>query len=76
MIEFGEEAIGGRNQVLVLRRVVRAQGHPTREFGHEFGPIPIRERFEFLEQFLCGVRHEIRIPRCVLRVKFVDNPEA
>jgi hypothetical protein len=58
-IEVGE-AIGGRHQVFVLGQVVRSQGHPTREFGHEFGPIPIRQRVEFLDQLLGGLGHEIR----------------
>ena len=67
MIEFGKQAIGGRHQIVVLRQVVRAQRHPPREFRHELRPFPIRERLEFVEQLLRGLRHEIRVPFCVLR---------
>ena len=45
-IEFGKQAIGGLHQIVVLRQVVRSQGHPTREFRHELRPIPIRKRVE------------------------------
>jgi len=76
MIEFGKQAIGGRHQIVVLRQVVRGQGHPTREFRHELRPIPIRERLEFVEQLLGGLCHEIRVPFCVLRVKRVGDSEA
>jgi len=75
-IEFRKQAIGGRHQVVVVRQVVRGQGHPTREFGHEFGAIPIRERFDFIEQLFGSVSHEISVPRCVLLVKFVVDSEA
>jgi hypothetical protein len=75
-IEFGKQAIGGRHKIIVLRQVVRGQGDPTREFRYELRPIPIRERLEFVEQLLRGLRHEIRVPCCVLRVKLVCDSEA
>ena len=49
-----KKAIGSRNKILVLRQVVRRQGHSTRELGHKLASIPIRERVDFLEQFLSG----------------------
>ncbi len=70
-IEFSKQAIGGRHQIVVLRQVVRGQGHPTREFRDQFRAISIRERLEFVERLLRGFRHEIRVPFCVLRVKLV-----
>jgi len=57
-IEFGKQAIGDRNQIIVLRQVVRGQSHPTREFRYELRPIPIRERLKFVEQLLRGLHHE------------------
>jgi hypothetical protein len=75
-IEVSEQTIGNRHQVVVLRQVVRRQGHATRKFGDKFGPIPIRQRFEFFDQLLGGVRHGTRVPRCVLHVKFVVDSEA
>lgn len=74
-IKFREEAIGGCNEILVRRQVVRGQGRSTRELGHNLGPIPIRERVEFLEQFLSRGGHEIRVPRWILHVKSVGDPE-
>ena len=68
--------IDGGHEIFVLWQIVRRSGHPTREFGHKLGTIPIRERVAFLEQLLCGLRHEIRVPRCVRRVTFVGAPEA
>jgi hypothetical protein len=58
-IQVGKQAIGGRQQVFILRQVVRRQRHPTGKFGDELRPIPVRERFEFLDQLLGGVRHGI-----------------
>jgi hypothetical protein len=55
---------------------VRRQGHATRKFGDKFGPIPIRQRFEFFDQLLGGVRHRTSVPRCALHVKFVVDSEA
>src|SRR5436189_148021 len=73
MNEFERQAIGARHQVLVCRQVVRGQGHPTRDFRHEFRPIPVRQGLELVEEFLCGLRHGIRVPCCVLRVKPVAD---
>lgn len=51
------------------------QGRPTREFSYEFGPIPIRERFDLIERYLHGVNHETQVHRCVLRAKLVGDSE-
>lgn len=75
-IEIGEEAIGSGYGIFVLWQIVRSQGHPTREFGQDFRPILIRQRLEFLEQLLGGVRHEIRVARCVLCVKLAGDSQA
>ena len=72
-IEFGKQAISGRHQVIVLRHVVRSQGHSTCELRDELRPIPIRERLKFVEQFLRCFRHEIRVPCWALRVKLVGE---
>ena len=72
-IELSEEAIGDRDQIFVLRHVVRSQGHAAGELGHEFRPIQIRKRVEFLEQLFGGLRHEIRVPLCVYWAKFVKE---
>jgi hypothetical protein len=61
-IELGEYAIGGSNQILVVGQVVRRQGHPAREFGHDLRPILIRERFEVVEQLLRSGCHDQSVP--------------
>jgi hypothetical protein len=75
-IKVDEEAIGGRKQVFVLRQIVRSQGDAAGEFGHQFRPFPIWKRIEFVEQFLGGLDHEIRLAFCHLRVKFAGSSKA
>jgi hypothetical protein len=47
-----EEAVGSRNEVVVAGQTVRSQGHAAYQFSHEFRPIAVRKRFEFVEQLL------------------------
>ncbi len=67
--------IGCRNQVAILRQIVRREGCTAQKFGKEFRPILSRKRVEFVEQLLSGLGHEIRFARGVLRVKFVGESE-
>jgi hypothetical protein len=56
-IEVDEQAIGRRDQVVVLGKVMRSQGHAAEEFSQKFGPIHVWERLEFVEQPPDPVNH-------------------
>ena len=75
-VEFEEQAVGSPNEVVVVGQIVGSQGYAAYEFGHEFRPILIRKRVEFVEQLLGSLGHEIRFAFSVLRVKFVAESEA
>jgi hypothetical protein len=74
-VELHEEAIGCRNQVLLLRQIVRSQGHTAQEFSKQFRPLPIRKSFKVVEQLFGSLRHESRFAPSVLGVKFVGESE-
>lgn len=69
-IEFDEEAIRGRHQIVVLGQVVRSEGRSTEQFRDEFRPVFVREGVEFVQQLLRGLRHRFRLALDVLGVKF------
>lgn len=75
-IELDEQAVGSRNKVVVVGQIVGSQGHAAYEFGHEFRPITVRKRVEFVEQLFGSLGHEIRFAFSVLGVKCVGEPEA
>jgi hypothetical protein len=50
VVEFEKELIGGRNQIVVGREVVRRSRSAVQEFSQDLRPILIRKRVEFLEQ--------------------------
>jgi hypothetical protein len=62
-IELNEQAVDDRNEVVVLGHIVGSQGHAAYQFGHKFRPIPVRKRFEFVEQLRRSLSHgdQIRI---------------
>ena len=70
-IELGEQAVGSRNEVVVVGQIVGIQGHAAYQFGHEFRPVTVRKRVEFVEQLLGSLGHEIRLAFAVLGVKLV-----
>jgi hypothetical protein len=51
-IELDEQSVGSRNKVVVVGQIVGTQGHAAYQFGHEFRPITVRKRVEFVEQLL------------------------
>jgi hypothetical protein len=70
-IEFDEEAIRGRNEVVVLGQIVRREGRSTEQFSSEFRPIFVGQGFEFVQQFLGGLRHGFRLALDVVGVKLL-----
>jgi hypothetical protein len=50
-IELGEQAVGSRNEVVVVGQIVGSQGHAACHFGHEFRPIAVRQRFDSSSSF-------------------------
>ena len=60
-IEIREEAIGCRNQVLVLGKVVRTQGDPAQKLVEDFCSILGWKRVKLVEQLLGTLSHESRL---------------
>ena len=76
-IQVSEKTVGGRDEVLVVGKIVRRLGHASRKLRDDFGSIALGQRFEFFDQFLRRLRHETRVPRCVLEVKLsLPRPNA
>ena len=61
-IEFPEQSIGGCDEVIVGRKVMRSKSHSAREFGHQFRPSLIGQRLERVEQCLEVFGHRIQSP--------------
>ena len=72
-IELDEQAVGSRNEVVVVGQIVVSQAHAAYQFGHKFRPIPVRKRFEFVEQLRRSLSHGIRFAFRVLGVKPVGD---
>ena len=70
-IEFDEEVIRGRNQIIVLGQIVRSEGCSTEQFRDEFRPVFVRQGVEFVQQLLCSLRHTFRLALDVVGVKFL-----
>jgi hypothetical protein len=74
-IELTEKTVCGREKIFVVGKVVRRLSHAASEFRDDLGPIVLGKRFELFDQFLRGLRHKTRVPRCLLEVKFtVSRP--
>ena len=69
-IEFDEEPIRGRHQIVVLGEIVWSQGRSTEQFRDEFRPVFVRQRVEFVQQLLRGLRHWFRLALDLVGVKF------
>jgi hypothetical protein len=69
-IEFDEEAIRGRDEVVILGQIVWCEGRSAKQFRDEFRPVLVRQGVELVEQLLGGLRHTIRLALAVLAVKF------
>jgi hypothetical protein len=68
-IERDEQAVGSRNDVVVVEQIVGTQGQAPHQFNHELRPITVRKRVDFVEQFLGSLGHEVRFAFTVLGVK-------
>lgn len=68
-IEFGEETVCGGEKVFVVGKVVRGLRNAAGKFRDNLGLIALGKRLEFFDQFLSGLRHKTRVPRCLLEVK-------
>jgi hypothetical protein len=70
-----EESIGCRDQVFVLREIVRTQGNAAQKLVKDFCPILGRKSIKRVKQLLGTLRHESRLAFNVFRVKFSAIPE-
>jgi hypothetical protein len=75
-IELDKQAVGSRNDVVVVRQIVGSQGHATYQLRNNLRPIAIGKRVEFVEQLLGTFGHEIRFAFGVLGGKLVREREA
>jgi len=64
VIEFDEQSIGGRHEVLVLRQLMRRQAYPAGELGQHFGSFLLWKRVELLDESSYALRHATSVPRC------------
>ena len=69
-IEFDEEPIRGRHQIVVLGEIVRSNGRSTEQFSDEFCPVFVRQGVEFVQQPPRGLRHGFRLALDRVAVKF------
>jgi hypothetical protein len=72
MIEFDEQLVRCRDEVVVVGQVVGSQGQTADKFGQELRPIEVRKGIEFVEQLFGRLSHEIRFAFSVLGVKFLS----
>ena len=59
----------GRNEIVVLRQIVRSEGRSTEQFRNEFHPVFARQGVEFVQQLLGGLRHAFRLTLDFIGVK-------
>jgi hypothetical protein len=73
-IEFGEQVIRRRYEIVVFWQIVRREGNPPREFDDELGSFPLRKGFNLLEQPFRGVRHRTQSSTVALFASSVATP--
>ncbi|MPZ17543.1 MAG: hypothetical protein GEV06_06495 [Luteitalea sp.] len=61
--------IGRRDQVFVLREVVRGPGCPAQDLRDNLRPILVRKYLELVEQLLGRLSHMFRVARGAIRIK-------